>query len=329
MSDLRRRRVLGALAAPLVAAAPAVLRAQAAKPARIGWLAGVSYATTPYWPPFVAAMEALGWREGRDYAVEHASSDGHLERFPALAADLVGRKVDVIVCAGTPPSLAARDATATVPIVFFYVGDPVGSNLVASLARPGGNLTGLGGLGPGIHAKQLELLKEAVPSVRRVAVLHNPESSLHVGYRRELEPVAARLGLEVVRVDLRTEGDVDAAFAATARLKADSLLILGQPFVFQVGERIAQLAREQRLPSITPILEVAQAGALMAYGSRLADDVARVPSYLDRILKGTKPQDLPVEQPTRFYLVVNRATARGLGLTLPQALLARADEVIG
>jgi putative ABC transport system substrate-binding protein len=312
-----------------VIATPGALRAQAAKPARIGWMAGVSYAGTAYWPPFVAGMEALGWREGRDYVVEHAPSEGRVERFPAIAADLVRRKVDVIVCAGTPPSLAARDATTSIPVVFFYVGDPVGSNLVASLARPGGNVTGLGGLGPGLHAKQLELLKEAAPGLRRVAVLHNPQSSLHVEYRREIEPVAARLGLELVRVDLRTEGDVDAAFAATARHKVDSVLVLGQPFVYQSGERIAELAREQRLASICPILEVARAGALMAYGSRLVDDVARLPSYLDRILKGTKPQELPVEQPTRFYLVVNRTTARSIGLALPQALLTRADEVIG
>jgi putative ABC transport system substrate-binding protein len=292
-------------------------------------MAGVSYANTAYWPPFVAGMEALGWREGRDYVVEHAPSEGHTERFPAIAAELLRKKVDVIVCAGTPPSLAAREATSTVPVVFFFVGDPVGSGLVASLGRPGGNLTGLGGLGPGLHAKQLELLKEAVPSLRRVGILHNPQSILHAEYRREIDPVASRLGLEPVRIDLRTEEDVDAAFSAAAQLKVNGLLILGQPFVFRAGERIAQLAREQRLPSISPILELAQAGALMAYGSRLVDDVARVPAYLDRILKGTKPQELPVEQASRFYLAVNRATARGLGLTLPQALLARADEVIG
>ena len=174
-------------------------------------------------------------------------------------------------------------------MVFFFVGDPVGSGLVASLARPGGNLTGLGGLGPGLHAKQLELLKEAVPAVRRVAIFHNPESTLHATYRREIEPAAGRLGLELVRVDLRTEQDVDAAFASVARDKAEALLILGQPFVFRVGERIAKLALEQRLPVISPILEMAHAGALMAYGSRLVDDVARVPYYLDRILKGTRP----------------------------------------
>ena len=325
-----RRRLLGVLATAL-AGAPFAVRGQAARPARIGWMAGVSYATTTHWPVFVAAMQALGWREGRDYVVEHAPSEGRAERFPAIAADLVRRRVDAIVTAGTPPSLAARDATRAtpVPVVFFFVGDPVGSGLVASLARPGGNLTGLGGLGPGLHAKQLELLKEAVPAVRRVAIFHNPESPLHATYRSEIEPAAGRLGLELVRVDLRTEQDVDPAFATVARHKVEALLILGQPFVFRAGERIAKLALEQRLPVISPILEMAHAGALMAYGSRLVDDVARVPYYLDRILKGTRPQELPVEQPSRFYLVVNRATARGLGIVLPAGVLARADEVLG
>ena len=178
--DPGRRRLLGVLAAAL-AGAPFAVRGQAARPARIGWMAGVSYATTSHWPVFVGAMQALGWREGRDYVVEHAPSEGRAERFPAIAADLVQRRVDAIIAAGTPPSLAARDATRAVPVpvVFFFVGDPVGSGLVASLARPGGNLTGLGGLGAGLHAKQLELLKEAVPAVRRVAIFHNPEFPLH------------------------------------------------------------------------------------------------------------------------------------------------------
>ena len=294
-------------------------------------MSGVSYATTSHWPVFVDAMQALGWREGRDYVVEHALSEGRAERFPALAADLVQRRVDVIVAAGTPPSVAARDATRATrtPVVFFFVGDPVGSGLVTTLARPGGNLSGLGGLGPGLHAKQLELLKEAVPTVRRVAVLRNPQFPLHEIYWRETEDAAGRLGLDAVRVDLRTAEDVDTAFAAVARHNAQALLIFGQPFVFQVGERIAKLALGQRLPTVSPVLEMAHAGALLAYGSRLVDDVARVPYYLDRILKGTPPQELPVEQPTRFYLVVNRAAARGLGIVLPQSVLTRADEIVG
>lgn len=203
----------------------------------------------------------------------------------------------------------------------------IGSPPVPS--RPGGNLTGLGGLGPGLHAKQLELLREAVPGVRRLAVFGNPESALHATYRREIEAAATHLGFELVQVDLRTEQDVDAAFAAVARHKIEALLILGQPFVFRVGERIARLALERRLPVISPILEMAHAGALLAYGSRLVDDVARVPYYLDRILKGTAPQALPVKQASRFYLVVNRTAARGLGIVLPAAVLARADEVVG
>jgi len=321
-----RRRLLGVLAG-----APFAVHGQAARPARIGWMAGISYATTPHWPVFVGAMLALGWREGRDYVVEHAPSEGRVERFPSIAADLVQRRVDAIVTAGTQPSLAARDATRAtpIPVVFFFVGDPVGSGLVASLARPGSNLTGLGGLGAGLVAKQLELLKQAVPTVRRVAVFHNPEFPLHDIYWREIEATVGRLGLQPVRVDFRTEQDVEAAFVAASSHKAQALLILGQPFVFQAGERIAKLALERRLPVISPILEMAHAGALMAYGSRLVDDVARVPYYLDRILKGTRPQELPVEQASRFYLIVNRTVARGLGIVMPPGILARADETLG
>ena len=321
--DDARRRLLG-----LLTAAPFAVHAQATRLRRIGWIAGVSYATTSHWPVFTDAMQALGWREGRDYAVEHAPSDGRNERFASIAADLVQRKVDVIVTAGTPPSVAARDATRSlpIPVVFFFVGDPVGSGLVTSLARPGGNLTGLGGLGPGLHAKQLELLKQAVPTVRRIAVLRHPDLPLHEIYWHEVEAAAARIGLDPVRVDLRA--DVDAALVAVARHKAQALLVFGQPIVFQVGARIAKLALEQHLPTISPILEMAHAGALMAYGSRIVDDVARVPYYLDRILKGTHPRDLPVEQPSRFYLVVNRAAAKGLGIALPRSMLARADEIL-
>ena len=324
--DRARRRLLCALAG-----APFAAHGQTTRPARIGWMAGVSYATTSHWPVFVGAMKALGWHEGRDYVVEHAPSEGRVERFPSIAADLVQRRVDAIVTAGTQPSVAARDATRTapIPVVFFFVGDPVGSGLVASLARPGGNLTGMGGLGAGLHAKQLELLQQAVPTVRRVAVFRNPEFPLHDLYWHEIEAAARQLGLEPTAIDLRSEQDVEPAFIATARHKIQGLLILGQPFVFRVGERIAKLALERRLPVISPILEMAHVGALMAYGSRLVDDVARVPYYLDRILKGTRPQELPVEQPSRFYLVINRAAARGLGIVVPPGVLARADETVG
>ena len=278
---------------------------------------------------FVHALRALGYVEGQNLTFEHRSAEGRFERFGEIVAELVGRKVDVIVTVSSMANEAKR-VTHAVPIVMATSVDPVRDGIVASLARPGGNVTGFtNNAGPEIEAKQLQLLKEAVPAVRRVALFHNPESTLHANYRREIEAAAARLGLELARVDLRTEQDVDVAFAAVARHKVEALLILGQPFVFRVGERIAQLALERRLPVISPILEMAHAGALMAYGSRLVDDVARVPYYLDRILKGTRPQDMPVEQASRFYLVVNRATARGLGIVLPHGVLARADEVVG
>jgi putative ABC transport system substrate-binding protein len=245
-----------------------------------------------------------------------------------VAAEAVQRKFDLIIGAGTPPAVAAKNATSTIPIVFYYVGDPVGAGLVASLAVPGANVTGMGGLAPGIYAKMLELLVEATPTATRIAMLRNSSFGLHANFAADAEAAARRMRLTLKPVELRSPDDIDGAFATIARDKPDALLILGQPFLFGHGPRVARMAIEQRLPAMIPFEQVAQDGILMSYGSRVVDDARRLPYYVDQILKGASPAMLPVEQPSRFYLTINLKTAKAIGRTIPQALLLRADAVI-
>lgn len=320
----RRTLLYGGLAASL-----AGVHAQVpAKTARIGWLSNSPLAPSPVWDTFVEGMRERGYVEGRDYSVINLQSEGRNERLPALAAELVQRKVDLIITGGTPAANAAVKATSTIPVLFYYAGDPVGSGLVATLARPGGNVSGLGGLGAGLHARQLQLLKEAVPDATRVAMVFNPDFPLHAANRTEVEPAAQRLGVTLLPVELRAPADIDGAFANMVREKVHALHLFGQPFLFAQGARVAALAVERRMPAMIPFVEVARAGLLMSYGPRLLDDVRRLPYYVDRILKGTPPAELPVEQPTRFYLTLNLTTAKAIGLTIPQSLRLQADEVI-
>ena len=323
---MRRRDTL-ALMLVIGAAPPAAQGQQAGKVYRIGWLSNSSYATSLLWPEFAGGMRERGWIEGQNFTVEHLLSEGRSERLPALAAEAVQRKVDVIVCAGTLPTTAAKNATTTIPILFFYVGDPVGSGFVASLARPGGNITGLGGLSPETYTKQLELLKEAVPRATRIAMLFNP-SLHHAAVRADAESAARTLRVALRPVELRSPDGLDEAFAIVARDKPDALLILGQPFLFIHRARLAKLVIDQRLPAIIGFEEVADSGVLMSYGPRIIDDVRRLPHYVDRVLKGTKPAELPVEQATRFYLTINLKTAKAIGVAIPQSMLLRADQLI-
>ncbi len=310
----------------LLAAGLAVRAQTPGKVYRIGWLSSAPYAVPL--DVFNQGMRELGWVEGRHYTVESLYTEGRYERAPALAAELVQRKVDLLVGSGSPHTAALKNATATIPILFFYVGDPVGSGFVASLARPGGNVTGLGGLGPGLHAKQLELLREVVPKVSRIANLFNPALPFHAAIAAEVEPAARRLGVTLRPIELRSPDDIDAAFATLAREPVDALQIFGQGFLFAHGARVAKLAIEQRLPAIIAFQEGVRDGILMSYGSKFIDDLRRLPYFVDRILKGAKPADLPVEQPSRFYLTINQKTAKALGLVIPQNVLLRADEVI-
>jgi putative ABC transport system substrate-binding protein len=273
-------------------------------------------------------LRELGWVEGQNFIFERRYSEGRSDRHPALAAELVRLQPDLILTAGTPAALAAKAATTTIPVVFVTVGDPVGSGVVESLARPGRNLTGTGNAGPEIVGKQLELFKEAVPSLSRIGVFINSAFSLHAKARPHLEAAGRSLGLTLTYVEVRTPEDVDGAFATIAREKLGAVLVLGEPLWFVLRARLAKLALDHRVATMVPWSEAVEAGALISYLDTVVWHVQRAPSYIDRILKGAKPADLPVEQPTEFVLTINLKTAKALGLTIPPSLLQRADQVI-
>jgi len=323
-----RRTLICAIAGALLAAGRAGRAQTPGKVYRIGWLSSGPWVGTQPLEVFNQGMRELGWVEGQHYMIDNRYTEGRSERIAAHAADLVQRKVDLLVGSGTPHTTALKNATATIPIIFYYVGDPVGSGLVASLARPGGNVTGLGGLGPGMSAKLLELLREVVPKASRIAYLFNPAVSVHAATAAEVEPAARSLGVTLRPIELRSPDDIDAAFATLAREPVDALLIFGHGFLYEHGPRVAKLAIEQRLPAIISFQEVARYGLLMSYGNNIIDDARRLPSFADRVLKGAKPAELPVEQPSKFYLTINLKTAKAIGLTIPQSLLLRAHEVI-
>jgi putative ABC transport system substrate-binding protein len=276
-------------------------------------------------------LRELGHVEGQNIAIEYRYSHGKNDRASELAAELVRLRVDVIVVAGGDPwILAAKNATKTIPIVMVGVGgDPVEAGLVESLARPGGNVTGITNLGPELGGKRLELLKEAVPKLARVAVLYDPASPGTAREMKELLPVAARvLGLTLQPWDVRAADGFEKVFAALSKERPDGLYVLAGPLVRANGKRIADLALKSRLPSMYAIRESVDAGGLMYYGADVADSYRRVAYYVDKILKGAKPAELPVEQPTKFELMINLKTAKQIGLTIPPNVLARADRVI-
>jgi putative ABC transport system substrate-binding protein len=315
------------LAAPLAADAQ-----QAAKIARIGYLAPNLDASTRLKAAFRQGLSDLGYVEDRNVVIEYRSAEGKSERLPALAAELVALKVDVIVThGGTLAALAAQQATKTLPIVVVSVGDPVTSGLVASLARPGGNITGLSLLFPELVGKCLEQLKQAVPGVSRVAILSQPGA---VPERTEkdilngAEVTARALGIRLQVVEARGPQDFDRAFSDMTNARAGALTVLSTPMFASERRRIVDLAAKNRLPTTFSFREYVDAGGLMSYGPNLADLSRRATTYVDKILKGAKPADLPVEQPTKFELVINLKAASALGITIPQSVLGRADEVI-
>ncbi len=330
-SVITRRAFIGTLAGGLLVAPRAGSAQQAAKVARIGYLA-TNLAPSPYREAFRQGLRDLGYVEGRNVVIEYRDAEGKDDRLPALAAELVALKVDVIVAAaGTVAALAAKQATRTLPIVFIAVADPVTSGLVTSLARPGGNFTGLSALSPELVGKWLELLKQAVPGVSRVAFLWQPGV---LGERTEKDilkaaEVAGRaLGVRVQFVEARGPADIDRAFSDMTRARAGALTVLSTPMFGSERRRLLDLAAKSRLPTVYSFREYVDAGGLMSYGSSLADLSRRAATYVDKILKGAKPADLPVQQPTKFELVINLKTAKALGLTIPPSLLQRADEVI-
>jgi putative ABC transport system substrate-binding protein len=312
---------LAFLATPLAAAAQ-----QASKVPRIGFLSWAGPGGKGLADAFLQGLRERGYVEGRSLAVEYR--DGTMDRLPDLAAELVRLKVDAIVAAGTPAAIAAKQATSTIPIVMMVVADPVGSGLVASLARTGGNVTGPSMFAPEVFPKELELLKEAVPGVSRVAVLMDPTNPSHVPLKSELDGAAKVLGMNVQRIDVKSGTDLDGAFAAASREHVDALFVFPLRVASPDSRRILEFALKNRMATLMWTKEGVEAGGLMSYGPNFRDHLRRAGIYLDKILKGTKPADLPVEQPTKFELVINLKTARALGLTIPRSLLSIADEVI-
>ena len=319
---------IGLLAAPLAAEAQ-----QAGKVHRVGYLSASSRETQePAYQALLRGLSGRGWIEGQNLIVDRRLAEGRNERLPALAAELVHRKVDVIVAVAEPASLAAKDATKSVPVpvVMLLVGDPVGSKLVASLARPGGNVTGMT-FTPTLEllGKRLALLKEAVPHASRVAILSNPANPSHVHELRAAQAAAARLRLQLHRLEARSPEEFDHAFSAMKREQAESLLVLVDSMFTIHRTRLAELAATRHLAAMYGIREGVVAGFLIGYGVNLVQYFeGGAALYVDKILKGARPGDLPVEQPTKFELVINLKTAKALGLTIPPSLLARADQVI-
>jgi putative tryptophan/tyrosine transport system substrate-binding protein len=318
--------LLGALFSPIAAEAQ-----QAAKIPRIGYVS-TNLAVSPHLPDaFRQGLRDLGYVEGRNVVIEFRSAEGKLDRFPALAAELVTLRVDVIVAANTGAALAAKQATKTIPIVFAGPADPITSGLVNSLARPGGNVTGLSSSGPELVGKGLELLKQAVPGVNRVAALwHRDYPERTQRDILEQADVAARaLGVHLQFVEARGGPEnFDRAFSELTRARADALTVLTSVLFISERRRLVDLAARNRLPVVYPVRDFVDDGGLMSYGPHWADIYRRAATYVDKILKGAQPADLPVEQPTRFELVINLKTAKALGLTIPPSVLARADQVV-
>jgi putative ABC transport system substrate-binding protein len=277
---------------------------------------------------FRQGLRDVGYIEGKNILIESRWAEGHHERFAELAADLVRMKVAVIVTDTTPVTLAAKQATQTIPIVMTTSGDPVAVGLVASLARPGGNVTGLTFQAPELSGKRLELLKEAASQTTLVAVIWNATNPSHAGFLGETEAAARALGLQLHSVEVRSPADLDRAFEAIASTQPSALITLADGMLLDNRRRIVAFAAQSRLPAIFPDRDFAEAGGLMTYGPNLAANFRRAAYYVDRILKGAQPADLPVEQPMKFELVINLKTAQALGLTLPPSILFQADEAI-
>jgi putative ABC transport system substrate-binding protein len=328
---VNRRGFVTGLAAALTAPLGAEAQ-QANKVPRIGFLALNQTPNPHLHEAFRQGLRDLGYVEGRSLVIEYRDAEGKFERLPALAAELIALKVDVIVTGGgTPTALAAKRATRTLPIVFTSASDPVADGLVTSLTRPGGNITGSSNLNPELVGKCLEQLKQAVPGITRVAVIRQPGA---VAERTEKDmlkgaEVAARtLGVNLQFVEARGPADIDRAFSDMTTARVGALTVLGSVLFFSERRRLVDLAAKNRLPVVYPQREFVDAGGLMSYGPDLADLFRHAATYIDKILKGANPADLPVEQPTKFELVINLKTAKALGLTIPPSLLLRADQVI-
>jgi putative ABC transport system substrate-binding protein len=323
---------LTGIIAVLLLAASSLAQAPAGKVWRIGYLtqetqeisdAGTAGAARSQ---FRQRLRELGYVEGQNLVLEIRGAEGKVERFPALAADLVRLNVDVILSAGDPPTAAAQKATTSIPIVMLGATDPVSSAFVASIARPGSNITGLSSQSPELAAKTLQLLKQAIPNLSRVAVLMDPVPGARQTLR-EMEVVAPALGLQLQAVEVRSPGELESAFATAKRGKVGAAVVLARTFWFNRA-LIADLAVKRRLPIAGMLPAFAEAGWLIGYGASIPDQGRRAAEFVDQILRGAKPADLPVEQPTKFYLAINLKTAKAIGLTIPPPLLQRADQMV-
>ena len=327
MSGMKRREFItllsGVMAWPVAAAAQ-----QPTKLPTVGFLGSGTPSTSSQWvAAFVQRLRDLGWIEGRTVAIEYRWAEGRSERFAQFAAEFVRLKVDVILTHNTPPVLAAKQATSIIPIVFATAADPVGTGVVASLARPGGNVTGLSSQTTDVAGKRIELLREVVPGLRRFAILANPDNTYVALEVREAQAAARKLDLEVALFEIRRAEDIALAFEGL-KGRADALYPLADPLLFTHRLRINTLALGVRLPTMYTLREFVEASGLISYGPNWSDLWRRAADYVDKILRGAKPTDLPVEQPTRFDLIINLTTAKALGLEIPPTVLARADEVI-
>ena len=322
-----RRTFIGGVASALLAAPLAARAQQAGKVYRIGILEAIPAAqNAANLDALRKGLRELGYVEGRNLIIEYRSADGRAERFPDLASELVRLKVDLIVTRGTPAARAAKNATATIPVVMATMGDP--RAIVASFARPGGNITGVTTFSTELTAKRIELLKELVPNLSRVALLHNMGNPAAPPEWEETKTAARSLGLQAELLDVRSQGDLGRAFELAVRQHVDALVIGADGLIQLHQQTIVDLVARNRLPAAYPAREFVEAGGLIAYAVNYPDLYFRFASFVDKIFKGAKPGELPVEQPTKFELVINLKTAKALGLTIPQSLLVRADELI-
>ena len=311
-------------------AAPSAKAQQAGKVYRVGHLSGSGeVASKPFVDAFREGMRALGYVEGRNWVLDGRYAEGKVERLPSLTRELINRNPDVLLVSTTPGNLAAKAATSTIPIVMVLVADPVGADIVPSLARPGGNITGITNIVAELAGKRLEILKEIVPTASRIAVLINPNSQNAPLQMQSAEDGARLLGIELRPVlEVRSPPDLEKAFEAAVRARAGAAIRMIDPLVFMLRKETAALAAKHRLPVIYPTSEDVEAGGLIAYGTNIPEQFRQAATFVDKILKGRKPTELPVEQPTKFELVINLKTAKQIGLTIPPNVLARADKVI-
>jgi putative ABC transport system substrate-binding protein len=326
---ISRRRFVASVAGGLLARVGVAGAQPSRKPRRIGFLGNSTEALEANLiGPFREGLRELGYVDGRDLVVDYRWAEGRYERFPALIGELVALDVEVIVTAGTPASLAVKQAAPAVPLVMVAVGDPEGSGLVKSLARPGANRTGLVSIAPDLEGKRLELLTDIVPRLSQVAFLLNPANAFHVTSERQARAAAKALHLKLEFMAVRAESEFDHVFQAIAGRRPGALVMLADRLFLHHRTRIVEFAAQHRLPTVYPYIELVQAGGLMSFGPSYPGMHRRAAYFVDRILKGARPADLPMERPAKFELVINLRTARALGLAIPQPILLRADDLI-